>query len=91
MFFELDDVQRRHNPSWWTNNVTTWTTAVDSTPSWNFQRGNIIKIYRFDHRFDSWTSSTIFNTFYITRWSNAQTLLTSNIPYTMGNIYKINS
>jgi len=40
MFFELDDVQRRHNPTWWTNNVTAWHTAVDSTPSWNFQRGN---------------------------------------------------
>lgn len=39
MFFELEDVKRRHNPSWWTNNVTHWHTAVDSTPSWNYQRG----------------------------------------------------
>ena len=39
MFFGLDDVQRRHNPTWWTNNVTAWHTAVDSTPSWNYQRG----------------------------------------------------
>ena len=41
MFFELDDVQRRHNPTWWTNNVTSWTRAVDSTPSWNYQRGKV--------------------------------------------------
>ena len=44
MFFELDDVQRRHNPTWWTNNVTAWTRAVDSTPSWNYQRGKAITI-----------------------------------------------
>lgn len=26
-------------PAWWTNNVTAWTPAIDSTPSWNLQRG----------------------------------------------------
>ena len=40
MFFELEDVRRRHNPTWWTNNVTAWVTPPDSTPSWNYQRGN---------------------------------------------------
>jgi hypothetical protein len=39
MFFELEDIKHRHNPHWWTNNVTGWHTAVDSTPSWNYQRG----------------------------------------------------
>jgi len=67
MFFELDDVQRRHNPSWWTNNVTTWTTAVDSTPSWNYQRGTQIYIFRFDHRINRRTSPTVHYSFHITR------------------------
>lgn len=39
MFFELDDIRRRRLPTWTLNNVTGWHTAVDSTPSWNYQRG----------------------------------------------------
>ena len=41
MFFELDDIKRRHMPAWSTNNVTQWTPALDSTYSWNYQRGKI--------------------------------------------------
>lgn len=39
MFFELEDIRRRRLPTWTLNNVTGWHTAVDSTPSWNYQRG----------------------------------------------------
>ncbi len=74
MFFELDDVKRRHNPSWWTNNVTHWTTAVDSTPSWNYQRGKSLGNDRFDDRTDCGTSTAIPHSFYSPRKSNAATL-----------------
>lgn len=40
MFFELEDIKRRHMPNWNTDNVTQWTDTYDSTPSWNYQRGN---------------------------------------------------
>ncbi len=42
MFFELEDVKRRHMPAWSNNNVTMWTPALDSTPTWNYQRGNFL-------------------------------------------------
>lgn len=32
-------------PAWWTNNVTAWTPAIDSTPSWNLQRGFMIGLF----------------------------------------------
>lgn len=41
MFFELEDIKRRHMPAWSTNNVTMWVPALDSTPTWNYQRGTI--------------------------------------------------
>lgn len=44
MFFELDDVRRRHNPDWHSDNVTSWHKAVDSKGTWNFQRGIITYI-----------------------------------------------
>lgn len=40
MFFELEDIRRRRLPTWTLNNTTGWHAAVDSTPSWNYQRGN---------------------------------------------------
>lgn len=39
MFFELEDIRRRRMPTFGLNNTTGWHTAVDSTPSWNYQRG----------------------------------------------------
>jgi hypothetical protein len=48
MFFELDDIKRRHMPQWFVHNVTAWTPSLDSSYTWNYQRGNIIKlIYRY--------------------------------------------
>lgn len=32
-------------PAWSNNNVTMWTTALDSTPSWNYQRGVMIGLF----------------------------------------------
>ena len=42
MFFELEDIQRRHSPYWDLTNVTGWTNATDSTVSWNYQRGLLV-------------------------------------------------
>lgn len=42
MFFELEDIKRRHMPTWSNNNTTVWVPALDSTPSWNYQRGVMI-------------------------------------------------
>ena len=41
MFFELWNIQRRHSPYSDLSNTTGWHTAIDSTPSWNYQRGTI--------------------------------------------------
>jgi len=47
MFFELEDIRRRRQPTWGLNNTTGWHTAVDSTVSWNMQRGKLIRLSRF--------------------------------------------
>lgn len=44
MFFEFEDIRKRRMPSWGLHNTTGWHTAVDSTPSWNYQRGISISI-----------------------------------------------
>jgi hypothetical protein len=44
MFFELDDIKRRHMPNWSNNNTTAWSPAIDSNLTWNFQRGIIFLI-----------------------------------------------
>jgi hypothetical protein len=44
MFFELDDIKRRHMPNWSINNTTAWSPAMDSNLTWNFQRGIIVII-----------------------------------------------
>lgn len=49
MFFELEDIRRRRQPTWGLNNTTGWHTAVDSTVSWNMQRGNHFPSSRFPH------------------------------------------
>jgi hypothetical protein len=41
MFFELEDVRRRRQTTWGLANQSGWHTAVDSTLSWNYQRGII--------------------------------------------------
>ena len=61
-------------PQWSTNNVTQWTTALDSTPSWNYQRGNKNN----NIRCDGWTfcmlNSAIFVSFCQQFKINAKTL-----------------
>ena len=64
MFFELEDIKRRHSPYFNVTNVGGWTPAVDSTPSWNYQRGIIVSIIRFDDWWYSLHSSTIYYAFY---------------------------
>ena len=39
MFFELDDIKRRHSTYYDIYNVNGWVRAPDSTLSWNYQRG----------------------------------------------------
>lgn len=39
MFFELDDIKRRHSNYYDIYNVNGWVRAPDSTLSWNYQRG----------------------------------------------------
>ena len=39
MFFELEDISRRHSPYFYQSNAGGWHTADDSTPSNNFKRG----------------------------------------------------
>lgn len=41
MFFELDDIKRRHSNYYDIYNVNGWVRAPDSTLSWNYQRGLI--------------------------------------------------
>lgn len=41
MFFELDDIKRRHSLYWDVYNVGGWVTAPDSYFSWNYERGVI--------------------------------------------------
>lgn len=41
MFFELEDIKRRHSLYWDIYNVEGWVTPPDSTLSWNFTRGAI--------------------------------------------------
>lgn len=43
MFFELEDIKRRHMPTWSNNNTTVWVPALDSTPTWNYQRGKLFR------------------------------------------------
>ena len=50
MFFELEDIRRRRMPTWTLNNTTGWHTAVDSTPSWNYQRGILALKLRYHGR-----------------------------------------
>lgn len=63
MFFELEDVKRRHMPMWNTNNVTMWVAAPDSTPSWNLQRGSNLYNKRCRYRTFRLFSPTILNPF----------------------------
>ena len=42
MFFELEDIQRRHSPYWDLTNVTGWTNALDATPGWSYERGLMV-------------------------------------------------
>ena len=39
MFFEFEDIRKRRQPTWGLNNTTGFHHAVDSTPTWNYQRG----------------------------------------------------
>ena len=39
MFFEFEDIRKRRQPTWGLNNTTGFHNAVDSTPTWNYQRG----------------------------------------------------
>lgn len=39
MFFELDDIQRRHSAYWDVYNAFSYTPTPDNTYSWNYQRG----------------------------------------------------
>jgi len=41
MFFELDDIKRRHSPYFDVYNVFSWITTPESQLSWNYQRGAI--------------------------------------------------
>ena len=34
MFFELEDIKRRHSPYWDCHNVHSWVRTPDSTHSW---------------------------------------------------------
>ena len=52
-------------PAWWTNNVTAWVPALDSTPSWNYQRGIAFNKYRCYDWFVCMLSPTIPFTFCI--------------------------
>jgi len=42
MFFELEDIKRRHSPYWDAHNVHSWVRTPDSTHSWMIERGVII-------------------------------------------------
>ena len=44
MFFELDDIKRRHSNYYDIYNVGGWVTAPDSTFSWNYVRGAMIGV-----------------------------------------------
>jgi solute carrier family 25 oxoglutarate transporter 11 len=44
MFFELDDIKRRHSNYYDIYNVNGWVRTPDSTLSWNLQRGVITGI-----------------------------------------------
>jgi len=39
MFFELDDIKRRHTLYWDIYNVESWVESPENTMSWNYQRG----------------------------------------------------
>jgi len=41
MYFELDDIKRRHSPYFDVYNTFSWVTTPESTLSWNYQRGAI--------------------------------------------------
>lgn len=41
MFYELEDIQRRHNLYWDIYNVQGWVQAADFSHTWNYQRGAI--------------------------------------------------
>lgn len=41
MFFELDDIKRRHSAYWDVYNAFSYTPAPDNHYSWNYQRGLI--------------------------------------------------
>lgn len=44
MYFELDDIQRRHSLYFDSHNIGGWVKAPDSTFSWNYERGAIIGV-----------------------------------------------
>ena len=44
MYFELDDIRRRHNLYWDTGNTGGWVRAPDVSISWNYERGAIIGV-----------------------------------------------
>jgi len=44
MYFELEDVKRRHSAYWDLYNDNTWTSISDSTLSWNLKRGVFVGV-----------------------------------------------
>jgi solute carrier family 25 oxoglutarate transporter 11 len=53
MFFELEDVKRRHSLYFDVYNVGYWVPAADNSMSWNLERGAIIGVTSqlFQHHF----------------------------------------
>lgn len=89
MFFELDDIRRRRLPTWTLNNVTGWHTAVDSTPSWNYQRGT----QNFNDRHHGWSHHFILPAVHQSLHSKLdsalQVLRTPNISQSSTNLVQL--
>lgn len=63
MFFELEDIKRRHSPYWDCHNVHSWVRTPDATTSWMLERGVMIGV-----------ASSIINESVVALVSNARLL-----------------
>lgn len=69
MFFELEDIKRRHSNYYDIYNVGGWVTAPDSTLSWNYARGAMVGV-----------TASLFNEFIVTFTESWRLLLRNYEP-----------